>query len=132
MRHVLLVVLVLLLSGPVAAQTTPAAAPAAPLSEQAIAAAELRQQADRWRVAGNLAIDTAIGLSTVGLLFYDDLQDHPSVDRGIVIGIAGSLGTWAISGLMMRKLRNEADLIETQIAVTPEPGGAAVRGSLSW
>ena len=131
MRQVLLVVLVLLLSGPVAAQTTPAAAPAAPLSEQAIAAAELRQRADRWRIAGNLAIDAAIALSVGSLVYADGLKDHPGVDRGIVIGIAGGMATWAVSGWMMRKLRREADLLEA-VTVTPEPGGAAVRGSLSW
>ncbi len=131
MRHVLLVVPVLLLSGPVAAQTTPATAPAAPLSEQAIAAAELRQQADRWRVAGNLAIDAAIALSVGSLVYADDLKDHPRIEQRIVYGIAGGMATWAVSGWMMRKLRREADLLDS-VTVTPEPGGAAVRGSLSW
>ena len=65
------------------------------------------------------------------LVYADDLKDHPRIEQRIVYGIAGGMATWAVSGWMMRKLRREADLLDS-VTVTPEPGGAAVRGSLSW
>ena len=133
-RTSFVVVLGLMLSGPASAQEPSGAVPAAPLSEQALAAIELRAQADQWRDAGNFALNVAIGLSTVGLLFYDDLEDHPTVDRGIVVGIVGGMATWAISGWMMKKLRREADTLSIDgVSVAPAAGGgAAVHGALSW
>lgn len=114
-------------AGPAAAQEPQAP----PLSEQAVEAAELRERADRWNTASNLGLNVAIASALIGIVYSEDLENNPQADRAVVYGAAGGMATWAIGNLISRMFDRQADEL-LGITVDPQPGGAAVRGSVSW
>ena len=125
--RLLALVLLTVLTASAAAQESPAP----PLSEQAVEAAKLQERADRWQTASNFGLNVAIASALVGIVYTDELKGHPQADRMVVYGAAGGMATWAIGNLISRMLDNDADEL-LGVTVDPKPGGAAVRGSVSW
>ena len=134
----LTVVLVgLLLTTPIAGQNL--LPPPPPVSEQDVEAARLRREAARWRTAGNVALNIAIGSSVVALVFHDKVSDYPRIDRTLISASGGGLALWAIGGLISDRLNRKADsLVERACrssrvpaaprSAAPSPGRFSLRG----
>ena len=74
----------------------------------------------------------ALGASLIAVLYSEELQEGSAADRVIVTSIFGGLSTWGIGRWLSSRLRRGAEGLIDEVTITPEPGGAAVRGSLSW
>ena len=89
---VLVLALFVIAAVPAAAQEPPAQ----PLSEQAVEAAKLREQADRWNTVSNWGLNVAMASALIGIVYSEALENNPQADRAVVYGAGGGMATWAI------------------------------------
>ena len=104
-----LLIVCMLIAVPTAAQE---ATPDPPLSEQAIEAAKLRAQAERWGKIADLSLHTW-GLISASSLAMAGIEDqHPRRTRAINLMWVGGGAVWLVARLRERHLRGRVEALE--------------------
>ena len=106
--------------------------PDAPLPAQMIAATKLRERADRWFTVGSTAAGVALASALVGVVYDDELREHPTTDKAVVLGAGSGLAVLLFSWWSHNRLSREAKELLENVSVEPEPDGIAVNASLTW
>ncbi len=110
----LLIVVFTLIAAPAAAQDVSPS-----LSEQAIEAAKLRVQVERWGQIADRSMHTWALLSAAGLAMAGIEEQHPRRTQAINLAWAGTAGVWLVAHLRERHLRGRLEAVER---AQEEPG----------